>query len=86
MKIMSLSEAKMKLSELVENIYSTDGEIMITKNGRPAAVMISPTEFESFKETIEIKSDAELMAEIKKGLSALKEKEGKLYTLEELFE
>ena len=86
MKILSLSEAKMKLSELVENIYSTDEKIMITKNGRPAAVMVSPTEFESWKETIEIKSDRELMAEIKEGLSALKEKEVKLYTLEELFE
>ena len=79
-------EAKMKLSELVENIYSTDEEVMITQNGRPAAVMVSPTEFESWKETIEIKSDAELMEEIKKGLSALKDKEVKLYTLEELFE
>ncbi len=85
MKTMSLSEAKMKLSELVENIYSTDEEIMITKNGHPAAVMVSPDEFESWKETIEIKSNMELMAEIKKGLSGLK-KNAKLYTLKELFE
>jgi len=28
----------MKLSELVENVYSTDEEVIITKNGRPAAV------------------------------------------------
>jgi antitoxin YefM len=86
MKIMSLSEAKMKLSELVENIYDTDEEVVITKNGRPSAVMVSPNEFESLKETIEIKADKELMAEIKKGLSGLKKKKVKLYTLEELCE
>ena len=85
MKILSLSEAKMKLSELIENVYSTDEEITITKNGRPAAVLISPEEFENLKETIEIKSDLDLMNEIKKGLAALSKKT-KLYTLEELFE
>ena len=84
MKTLSLSEAKMKLSELIENVYSTDEEVVITKNGRPAAVLVSPEEFESLKETIEIKSNPDLMSEIKKGLSALKKKTG-LYTLEELF-
>ncbi len=86
MKIMSLSEAKMKLSELVENIYTTDEEIIITKNGRPSAVMVSPNEFEGWKETLEIKADKELMDEIKKGLAGLKQKKAKLYTLEELCE
>ena len=45
---------------------------------------MSPEEFENLKETIEIKSDTDLMNEIKKGLSALKKKTN-LYTLEELF-
>ena len=85
MKILSLSEAKMKLSELVEAVYSTDEEIVITKNGRPAAVLVSPEEFESWKETLEIASSPDLMKEIKQGLVALKKKR-KLYTLEELFD
>ena len=83
MKTLSLSEAKMKLSELIERVHSTDEEVVITKNGRPAAVLISPDEFESWKETIEIKSDPDLMKEIKTGLAALKKK-SKLYTLDEL--
>jgi prevent-host-death family protein len=85
MKILSLSEAKMKLSELVDKVHSTDEEVMITKNGRPAAVMISPDEFDSWKETFQIKSDSDLKREIRRGLAALKKK-GKLYTLEELFD
>ena len=83
MKTLSLSEVRMKLSELVENVHSTDEEIVITKNGRPAAVLVSPDEYESWKETADIKSDADLMKEIKNGILALKTK-SKLYTLEEL--
>jgi prevent-host-death family protein len=85
MEILSLSEAKMKLSELIEKVQSTDAEIVITKNGRPAAVLVSPDEFEGLRETIAIKSDEDLMSEIKKGVSALKKK-SRVYTLEELFD
>jgi prevent-host-death family protein len=85
MKTLSLSEAKMKLSGLVEAVKTTDEEVLITKNGSPAAVLISPDEFESLKETIAVRSDAALMNEIKKGLKALKVKKARLYTLDELF-
>lgn len=84
MKTLSLSEVKMKLSGLVEAVRNTDEEIIITKNGSPAAVLISPDEYESWKETIGVRSDASLMAEIQKGLKELREKKARLYTLEEL--
>jgi len=85
MKTLSLSEAKMKLSGLVQAVQDTDEEIVITKHGAPAAVLISPEEFESLKETIAVRSDAALSEEIRKGLRLLKEKEARLYTLDELF-
>lgn len=84
MKTLSLSEAKMKLSELVERVHTTDQEVLITKNGRPAAVLVSPDEYDSWKETLEIKRETDLMREIEKGLSSLKGKSN-LYTLDELF-
>ncbi len=84
MKILSLSEAKMKLSSLVETVSATDEAVVITKNGSPAAVLVSPDEFESWKETIAIRTDVPLMQEIKKGLRALKSKKARLYTLNEL--
>ena len=86
MKTLSLSEAKMKLSGLVEAVSKTDEEVVITKNGSPAAVLISPDEFESWKETLAIRADAALMKEIKEGLKTLKSKKARLYTLEELFQ
>ena len=85
MKTLSLSEAKMKLSALIESVKNTDEEVIITKNGSPAAVLISSDEYESWQETLAIRADKELSAEIQTGLAALKKKKGKLYTLDELF-
>ena len=86
METLSLSEAKIKLSSLVERVSSMDEEIVITKNGRPAAVLVSPDEYEGWKETILIRSDPDFVKEIKKGIKVLKDKKASLYTLEELFE
>jgi antitoxin YefM len=84
MKVLPLSEVKMKLSQLVEEVSSLDEEITITRNGKPVAIIVSPDEFDSWKETLAIRADAELMAEICRGLEDIKKKR-KLYTLEELF-
>ena len=84
MKTLSLSEAKMKLSALIESVKNTDEEVIITKNGSPAAVLISSDEYESWQETLAIRSDKELTAEIQSGLAAFKKKKVKLYTLDEL--
>ncbi len=85
MKTLSISEAKMKLSGLVEVVRATDEEIVITKNGSPAAVLVSPDEYESLRETSAVRSDVRLMREIRKGLKELRSKKARLYTLDELF-
>ena len=84
MKTLSLSEAKMKFSSIVDMVSSTDEEIVITKNGRPAAIIISPDEYERIKETANIRSDAALMKEISQGLKSLKAKRAQVFTLDEL--
>ena len=83
MKTLPLAEAKATLSRLVDRVAKTDEEILITRNGRPAAVLVSPDEYESWKETRAVQSDRDLMEEIRRGLRALK-KRGRIYTLEEL--
>jgi antitoxin YefM len=85
MKTLSLSEAKAKLSGLVEEVERRDAEVIITRNGRPAAVLVSPDEYESWKETHAIRSDKELLREIRAGLAAIRARKAKLYSLEELF-
>ena len=65
MKTLSLSEAKMKLSALVEEVHGTDQEVVITRNGVPVAVLVSPDEFESWRETAAIRLDEESLSEAK---------------------
>ena len=86
MKTLPLTEAKTKLSSLIDEVRDRDEEVTITRNGRPVAVLVSADEFESWEETISIRADAALMEEIRQGLAALKEGNAKLYTLEELFD
>jgi prevent-host-death family protein len=85
MKTLPLAEAKAKLSRLVDRVEKTDEEVLITRNGRPVAVLVSPDEYESWKETRAIKSNAALMREIRRGLRDLKRGRAKVYTLEQLF-
>ena len=53
-KTLTLSEAKARLSELIADFEKTEEELIITKNGKPAAVLMSAEEFESWKETRDI--------------------------------
>ena len=86
MKTLPLSEAKTKLSSLIDEVRDRDEEVTITRNGRPVAVLVSADEFDSWKETVSIRADAAFMAEIRQGLVALKEGNARLYTLDELFD
>jgi antitoxin YefM len=86
MKTLSLSQAKMKLRALSDEVSGMGEEVVITKNGVPGAVLVSPDEFESWRETMAIHFDTESMDEIREGLTALKEGRAAVYTLEELFE
>jgi len=70
-KTLSLSEVKAKLSELVDEVESRDERIVITRKGRPAAVLISQDDLDSWQETLEITSDRALMTEIRRGIRQL---------------
>ncbi len=84
MKTLPLSEVKARLNRLVDEVHERDEEIVITKNGRPAAVLLSADEVESWKESLAIRSDQDFMKEIRQGLKDLRTKKARLYTLEEL--
>jgi antitoxin YefM len=65
METTSLADARNRLSELVSAVQGTWERVTITKNGRPAAVLIAPDDLESLVETLEILSDPEAMAAIR---------------------
>jgi prevent-host-death family protein len=61
----SLADAKNRLSEIIQSAQDTHERFVITKNGRPAVVLISVDDLESLEETLDILSDPQLMAEIR---------------------
>ena len=66
MKTLGLTEARKDLSKLVDEVSSAHEHVTITKQGRPAAVVMSADEFESWQETLEILADPETMASLKR--------------------
>lgn len=64
METTSLADAKNRLSELVNAVQGTWERVTITKNGRPAAVLIAVEDLESLIETLEVLSDPAAMAAI----------------------
>ena len=82
-KTLTISEAKARLSELVASVEQTEEELVITRNGRPAAVLMSAEEFDSWQETLAIQRNPALLQEIKQGLVQLKK--GHVFSFEEVF-
>lgn len=61
-----LADVKNRLSEVVERLEREHGRVVITKHGRPAAVVLSIEDLEGLEETLDILSDARLVARLKK--------------------
>lgn len=59
-----VTEAKARFLELVSGVNERDDEVIITKKGKPAAVLISIEEFESLKESMSVLNSPELMKQI----------------------
>jgi antitoxin YefM len=66
-----LSSVKAHLSELVDRVEDQHDRVVLTRNGKPAAVLISHDDLESLEETLAILSDPALMAQIHESEQAL---------------
>ena len=51
-KSTSLADVRTQLSEHVEDVMRTHERVTITRNGRPAAVLISAEDLEAMEETL----------------------------------
>ena len=63
-KTLPLSEVKTRLPELIAGVQEREEEVVVTKNGRPAAVLINVQEYARLKETLDVLSDPTLMKQI----------------------
>jgi len=67
-RFIPITEAKTRLLDLVRDLQAEDDIIAITKNGVPAAVLLSVERFEGFLETIDILSDEKAMTSLRRSL------------------
>jgi len=66
-----LADVKNRLSEVVERIEREHGRVIITKHGRPAAVVLSVEDLESLEETLEVLNSTALTADLRAGVAEL---------------
>lgn len=79
---LTVTDAKARLSELVAAVEGTHEHIEITRNGQPAAVLVSPAELDALRETVALLSDSDAVAEIREGLRDLAE--GRMTPVEDI--
>ena len=81
-EVLPLAEIKARLSEMVDRVQGHHERIVLTRNGRPAAVLISPDDLEALEETLDLLSDSEALAEIRRSQQEIAR--GELVTAQEL--
>jgi prevent-host-death family protein len=81
-RMIPFTEARARLSELVDEVESRHEHVVITRNGRPAAVVISLAEYEALAETLEILQDEELLRALRESDDDVKA--GRVSTLDEV--
>ncbi len=64
---LSLADVKNRLSEVVDKLEREHGRVVVTKHGRPAAVMLNVDDLESLEETLAILSNPTLLGAIREG-------------------
>jgi len=65
-----LAQVKSKFSEMIDRVEHTHDRIVVTRNGRPAAVIISPEDLASLEDTLELLSDPAAIRELAEAKSA----------------
>jgi prevent-host-death family protein len=68
---MPLADVKNRLSEVVDRLEREHGRVVITKHGRPAAVVLSVDDLESLEETLHVMDNAAVLADLREALTEL---------------
>jgi antitoxin YefM len=81
-KLVPFTEARATLSELLDDVNERHEHVVITRNGRPAAVVLSSEEYEALAETLEVLEDEETLAALRE--SERDVQHGRTYSLDEV--
>jgi antitoxin YefM len=65
-EVLPLAEIKKRLSEIVDGVEERHDRVLLTRNGRPAAVIMSPDDLEALEETLDLLSDPQALKAIRR--------------------
>lgn len=83
LKYVPITKAKNDLLELIRQVESVDESVAITKNGIPAAVILSMEKYAGLLKTLEILSDEETVKSLR--TSIRQARKGKWLRTDEVF-
>jgi antitoxin YefM len=66
MATLPLSEVKVRLSEIAEEVATTHERVQITKNGRDYVVLVAAEDLESLEATLELLADPDAQARVRR--------------------
>ncbi len=81
---MALRDVKNHLSEVVEQVEREHDRVVITRHGKPAAVVVSVEDLASLEETLEIAARSSLMQQIHSSLDELAAGQSEVLARDEL--
>jgi len=64
-RVVPFSEARAHLTDLLDEIEAIHQHVVITRNGRPAAVVIAEDEYEAILETLDVLADEGALADLR---------------------
>ena len=63
-RVVPFTEARARLTELLDEVEARHEHLVITRKGRPAAVVVSPEEWEAIEETLDVLQDEQTLADL----------------------
>ncbi len=70
MSTQSLRDVGDHLSEVIDRVEHQHERVVVTRNGKPAAVIVSPEDLAQLQETIDVLSDPLALADIREADAA----------------
>lgn len=81
---MALRDVKNRLSEVVDQVEREHDRVVITRHGKPAAVVVSADDLASLEETLEVVSRPKLIAQVRESLAELAAGDAEVLTKDEI--
>jgi prevent-host-death family protein len=83
MQFLTATETRKNILQLLKELHLVEERFIITRDGKPAAVLMSYREYENLLATLDVMADPELQRKIKRGLQD--EQAGRLRSMEDVF-